>query len=181
MSLPFWRKRRAAADVRDQPHANPFEALRRQALNATPELARFDPATSGRSVYGALLDWGLDSGLATLVALDDGTASLYLSTGGGVIGGGFHGAVSEAAKRFVLSFEPLLESMAPDAIGEPPSAGESHLRALTTRGRLVAGGLTEELAGEQHPMSAPFRAAQALITELRTVSQREPGGAEGPP
>ena len=53
------------------------------ALEATSNLAGFDSSTPGRLVYGAIMDWSLDTGVATLFALEDGTASLSLSSGGG--------------------------------------------------------------------------------------------------
>jgi hypothetical protein len=49
------------------------------------------------------MDWSMDNGTATLVAYDDGTTSLYTSTGGGVIGAGSHGEVRDAAEAFEIA------------------------------------------------------------------------------
>jgi hypothetical protein len=49
------------------------------------------------TVWGVLMEMGYPEGWATLVALSDGTGSLYLSSGGGIIGGGFHEKVKKAA------------------------------------------------------------------------------------
>src|SRR2546430_10376917 len=42
-----------------------------------------------------LMDWNVGGSVATLVAFDDGTVSLYLSSGGGIIGAGAHARSEE--------------------------------------------------------------------------------------
>ena len=44
------------------------------------------------NVFGVVMDMTYPSGVATLVTFADGTASLYTSTGGGIIGGGSAGS-----------------------------------------------------------------------------------------
>lgn len=146
-----------------------FEGLRQQALGAPADWAGFSPAPAGRVVYGAVMDWGLDRGLATVFALEDGTGSLYLSSGGGVIGGQFHESVRQAVRTFIAAFEPFVETMAADAEGEPPPSGFTDLRALTLRGRLVVRAATDEFGSGRHPMSGVFHAGQAVITALRQI------------
>jgi hypothetical protein len=48
----------------------------------------------------AMMEIGTDRAVASIVAIADGTVSMYLSTGGGVIGAGEHEAVRAEAKRF---------------------------------------------------------------------------------
>lgn len=55
------------------------------------------PSAELPRVFGVIMDTTFASGTVTLVALADGTASLYASTGGGVIGGGAHERVAVAA------------------------------------------------------------------------------------
>lgn len=43
---------------------------------------------SGDSVHSVLMDWNVSNGTATVLAAADGTASVYLSSGGGFLGGG---------------------------------------------------------------------------------------------
>ena len=167
----FWR-RKATSRQPSSAAANPFDGLRSQALAATPKLAGWNPGPTGRRVFGAVLDWGLDRGLATVFALDDGTASLYLSSGGGVIGGGFHASVRLAALAFIASYEPFLDSMEIDPDGEVPPPGNTDLRALSLDGRRFARAATDVLGNGRHPMSAVFHAGQALIGELRATAER---------
>ena len=61
--------------------------LRGQILHAAPDDLGFF-ASEEHPVWGAVMDMAFPGGVATLVSLEDGTTSLYTSTGGGVIGGG---------------------------------------------------------------------------------------------
>jgi hypothetical protein len=54
---------------------------------------------SGDSVHSVLMDWHVTNGTATVFAAADGTASLYLSSGGGFLGGG-QNIRSYAMQRF---------------------------------------------------------------------------------
>ncbi len=145
--------------------SNPYQGLREQALKAA------DPG-SGRRVYGALMDWPVGSGMATLFVLADGTASLYLTSGGGVIGGQAHLAVREAGLRFLDTLEPLLQLFQRDPASAPlPPADLTDLRALTTEGRMVGRAPTQLLGAGRSPLSPAFHAAQAVIAELRKVAE----------
>jgi|HubBroStandDraft_6_1064221.scaffolds.fasta_scaffold97652_4 hypothetical protein len=118
----FGRKKTGPPEAVPEMARNPFDGLRRQALGTSAETAGFSPAPTGRVVYGAVMDWTLDRGLATLFGLEDGTGSLYLSSGGGVIGGGFHEPVRQAVRAFIVAFEPFVRTMTADADGEMPTA-----------------------------------------------------------
>ena len=68
---------------------------------------RHDPAEVGvpdDAPWGgalmAMMESGLPDGIATLVAIADGTVSIYFSTGASVIGAGEHAAVRGVAERF---------------------------------------------------------------------------------
>jgi hypothetical protein len=171
----FGRKKPPAPPQIPPTPPNAFAGLRHQALQATPELAGLSPVPA-RIIYGALLDWGLDQGgVATVFVLQDGSASLYLSSGGGIIGGGFHEPVRSAVRGFLLAFEPFLDTMLPDSDDAPPPSGYTDLRALTTRGRLVVRASTDDLGNRRHPMLDVFHAGQSVITALR---QHAPTGRE---
>ena len=147
--------------------SNPFVGLRLQALSTSAELAGFTQPPPGRTVYGGIMDWALERGLATVFTLENGTGSLYLSSGGGIIGGQFHEPVRRAVHAFVAAFEPFVSSMTPDADGAVPPGGYTDLRALTVEGRLVVRAPTDDLGNGRHPMWRVFHAGQAVITALR--------------
>src|SRR4051812_42040015 len=80
------RSRWNAWTVRRAEVAATAGALREQVLSRCllPARAQGDPD----AIRGVVMDWSLGGGLATLIAIDDGTVSLYLNPGGGVIGAG---------------------------------------------------------------------------------------------
>ena len=145
--------------------------LRRQILELTPEAAGFSPAAEGRTVYRAIMDWPVAGAVATVVALEDGTASIYLSSGGGVIGGDAHPAVAQAARTFILSLENYLPAMVDDPDGALPPAGMTDLRALTTNGLRSVRAPTAELGEFRHPLANAFHAGQNLLGALRQLAE----------
>src|SRR5689334_18418012 len=87
--------------------------LRDHALRATAEELDLAPTEARPRVWGALMELGYPTGIATLMALAEGTTSLYFSNGGGVIGAGEHGAVREAAEAFLDAVEARLADFPP--------------------------------------------------------------------
>ena len=174
----FWKRHKAADEP---PKGNPYGRLRRQILELPASIVGFDPPPEGRSVYGGIMDWPVAGAVATVVALEDGTASLYLSTGGGIVGGGAHPAVRQAARTFLLGFEQFLGGMVDDPEGDLPPEGLTDLRALTIAGRRSVRIPTQELAGFRHPMANVFHAGQSLLGALRQVSEGQGSPASPPP
>src|SRR5690242_18881160 len=74
--------------------------LRGRILHADPTELGFW-GSEGREVWGAVMDMAFPGGVASLVSLEDGTTSLYTSTGGSVICGGAHPSVVEATHAFL--------------------------------------------------------------------------------
>jgi hypothetical protein len=52
-------------------------------------------------VWGVVMEAGCPEAVATLLALSDGTVSLYFSSGGGMIGLGDHEEIANAAQRLI--------------------------------------------------------------------------------
>src|SRR6266496_5608660 len=82
----------------DSPH-EVFLRLRGQLLEVDPAELGLSPSPRLPRIWAMLMEMGLDTGTASLVAVADGTTSLHLSTGGGVIGGGEHQAVRRVSRR----------------------------------------------------------------------------------
>ena len=61
---------------------------------------------------GVVVDIPADGGgFATLIAMSEGTTSLYLSTGGGVIGAGQHPSVGAANRELRQTAQATLPSL----------------------------------------------------------------------
>src|SRR5689334_11853584 len=96
-----------------EPNDNPYMGLRGQVFAATLEQIGL-ATTSDEKPYAIVMDMGMGRGeTATLVSIIDGNASMYLSTGGGVIGGYAHATVREAATDFVNTGQSYFSKMNP--------------------------------------------------------------------
>jgi hypothetical protein len=169
-----FRKRSQSASRRAEDQVSGeqvFEGLRRQLLDLDPAEAGLDRFSAGHRVWGALLETGYPTATATLVALADGTTSLYLSTGGGIIGGGGHAQVAAATRSFLTVVEDHLGLLSPDKDSSVPVAGRVIVRALTHQGRYRAEAQEDDLGNGRHPLSAVFYAGHGVLTELREIDQ----------
>ena len=110
---------------------------------------------------------------ATLFALADGTTSLYLSNGGGVIGGQGHETVRTANASFINQANHSLEHLKPTDMFPIPEPAHTVFYVLTDSGILTGGALENDLGYDRHPLSPLFHAGHELITQLRLVSEAD--------
>ena len=143
-------------------------ALREMFLTLSPQDAGVTPPDTPLGVWAAAMDLSFANGTATLVTTIDGAASLYYSSGGGVIGGEAHDQVRAAAARFVAAVEqcsPHLPCGKPEAL---PAAGHVRFYAHSRSGLLRSAEVSEEaLSDNSHPLAPCFAAAHDVITQLR--------------
>ena len=142
--------------------------LRARLLLGTASEFSIEPAST---VWAVLMETGYAEAAATLVALGDGTASLYFSSGGGVIGGGPHPSISTPARRLVRLAGNHLSGMSPTSEFPLPTVGEVKFYVLTTNGVLTAEAAEEALGAGEHQLSPLFFAGHDVITGLRKVSE----------
>src|SRR5688500_6262255 len=76
-----------------------YRGLRKQILEVKPQAIGL-PANVDRPL-AVLVEMGCPGAAATLVAVADGTASLYFSNGGGMIGAGAYVPVQQAGANLV--------------------------------------------------------------------------------
>jgi hypothetical protein len=175
--LGLWlliRSRRPSGIAPSTPgRADVYPGLRSQALHGSRASFGLSEPASPSSPWGALMEIGMDNGTATLVALSDGNASLYLSTGGGYIGGIGHESVRTAAQRMVTVAAEFQGSMKAVKNSPPPKSGRVAFYALTDKGVLSAEALEEDLGNGRSPLSKLFFAGQDVITQYRLIDERK--------
>jgi hypothetical protein len=170
-----------ASPAGDSPAASPsFEGLRRQILELDPARVGLRQAPDGPLVWGVLMDTGYPQGVGTLVALADGTTSVYTS-GGGIIGGGAHPAVAAASQSFLAAVEHDLGHLTPDADDAVPGPDRVIIRALTYQGRYSAEAAADDLGDSRHQLSGVFRAGHSVVTQLRLLHENPPAGDQADP
>lgn len=158
-----------------------YTGLRRQALTLRPDQIGLTPGPDA-PIYGVIMETGYPDAVATFVCMGDGTTSLYLSTGGGILGAGDHESVRNACLRmlaitneYAADFIAACESADP---GFPlPGDGEVVFHLLTTEGVHDAAGLEEDLGEQRHPFSALFNNCHQVMGEMRMVDEALRGGA----
>ena len=150
-----------------EPPANVYTDLRTQALSQTP-------ATLGSSdsTVGVLMETGYPGAVVTLVAFVDGSASLYFSNGGGIIGAGQHERVAAAAQALVTIAARYLSSLTATAKYPLPGLGRTRFHVLTASGVLTAEAAQDDLGNNRLPLSPLFHAGHALIAEIRAIEER---------
>jgi hypothetical protein len=146
--------------------------LRDKALSVTAEDLKLAPTEARLNVWGILMELGYPQAIATLAVFADGTSSLYISTGGGVIGAGQHKPVREEAEKFLFVAQSHIEHFEP-ADGLPyPKAGRVRFYIRTFETTLTAEADAEELGSNHHKLGPLFHAGHAVITQMRLISER---------
>ncbi len=121
------------------------------------------------------MDWGVNNGTATVVAVADGTVSIYLSSGGGSLGGGQgHAAIREAGHKFLNLAKESLSKMQKTMEYPLPSKGQVYFYVRTSGGVFTARTSQEELNSRSHPLRSLGDAAQEIITKYRQIETAGP-------
>jgi hypothetical protein len=144
--------------------------LREQALRVSAEDLEIAPSERRPRVWGAIMELGYPTGIATLMSLAEGTTSLYFSNGGGVIGAGEHAGVRDAAEAFLDAVEAHLDAFPRVEATPAPRIGRVRLYVRTFEGTRGVEATDEELSESLHPLSAVFYAGHAVITAIREAN-----------
>ena len=119
-----------------------------------------------------LCDMGTTMGTLTLVAMADGSTSVYASYGSGLLGAGFRPPVAAATRALMLTVEHLLARFAPTnltTLPDLPGDDTVSILVLTYEGRRFASAALAEIADAAHPLAAVWRAIDAVLSQLRIV------------
>jgi hypothetical protein len=118
------------------------------------------------------MDWDVQNGTATVMSMADGSASVYLSSGGGFIGGKGIEAVRWAAQRAVSEATSLQLPEHSTTHFPLPGANEAVFYFLTDVGVFKLATNLQELSSQQHGLRKLWEAMQAVITEFRAWQAR---------
>lgn len=166
----FFRKSRKPAPTPEP--ASIYTQLREQILTTSPDKVGITRSQENPNVWGVLMETGLPDGAYTLVMLADGTTSLYLRQGGGMIGGGGHEVIAKATKARVMEAEMYYQEL-PQTTSYPlPSDGKVRFFFLTYSGTHTIEVDKEELGENKHRLSPLFLRCHDVITLLRAVDEQ---------
>jgi len=151
---------------------SPFEGLRDMAFTSTPEQLGLSLTSDKTIVYGVIMDWEMGGATATTVSYQTGDAGLYLSTGGGVIGGGQHQSVNSAAKQFVSLAQRFLDKTTITETTPLPSTDEVRFYLLTNKGVFVGQEQMKNFENHSSSWLKLFEEGNNVLTELRKSSEK---------
>lgn len=160
----------ASTQKKVDPNNNPYEDLRNMAFGATQEQIGVNIPSNETKIYGVIMDWDVGEGIATVVAFQSGDASVYLSSGGGVIGGSGHDNVKTAAIRFVNEAQKYLGNTKPTDTTPLPEKDMVNFYFLTNKGKYVG---QEDMANFENSSSKwldLFDIANNLMSEVRMTT-----------
>jgi hypothetical protein len=147
-----------------------YADLRTQALTGSRAAFGLDATSPDAPAWGVLMETGFPEGTATLVSMSDGSASLYFSGGGGVIGGSGHESVRRVAAAFVRLAGTQQAGMIATKAFPLPRTGRTVFYVLTDSGVFSADADENDLGEQRHTLSPLFYAGQEVITQLRLVA-----------
>lgn len=126
-------------------------------------------------VWAVVMEIEVSGETATLLGMADGTASLYISSGGGIIGGGDHEVVRAAAQGLVAvaqhadmaEAEPVLDDL------PYPSPGSVRFYFRSGAGTCTVEVTEEEVADPTHSLHDVFASGHRLLEKLRLAVQAQ--------
>jgi len=117
------------------------------------------------------MDWDVGGGIATLSSYATGDASMYLSSGGGMIGGGQHEKVSTAAKAFVDKAETYLANTSKTEATPLPDKDCVRFYLLTNKGRFSVQEHLQKFDNNSSAWLPLFEEGNKVIAELRVLQK----------
>ena len=157
------RKDYAVADV--------YQGLRQQVLDLDPTQFGLDSSSSNR-VWGILMETGYPEAVVTLVAIADGTVSLYFSNGGGIIGVGQHEEPRKAGLALLSTAPAFLQQLKRTEDFPLPEEGHTLFYFMTYDGIFTADAVEDDLGNDRSPLSPLFYKAQDVITQARLADAK---------
>ncbi|WP_020407994.1 hypothetical protein [Hahella ganghwensis] len=146
--------------------------LRRMLFSLKSSELGVNPRNFPFFVWGVVMETGLTDGdYYTLAVLADGTVSLYVSNGGGIIGAGSHESVRSSAGRFLVYSEEFFDRGEVTTSYPPPSDNQVNFYFLTDEGNYMYSSPTVALSEGEDPLSLLFLAGHSVISELSEVAE----------
>lgn len=142
--------------------------LRRLALNTPP----FDPTARADEPYAVITEFLQGETVVTMSAFATGDASIYFSTGGGIIGLVGKPDVAALARQAVADIAGLASRLDRSDALDPPGQGEFCFYVLTPGGRRVCRVHASGTAQKDGPEVQLIRSTGALLTKIREVSAK---------
>jgi hypothetical protein len=153
-----------------------FTGLREQLFRSDPATLAPAEDSASSNVIGVVMESRLGDGSYLVYGLRDGSASLYLSSGGGWLGGHEKPRIHAAAKNLVAVAAPFAHQFPLVHEYPIPAAGKVRFSFFMTEG--IRAAETDEAEFEHHrgELYPVFAAAQEIVSGFRELADEETGG-----
>ena len=146
-----------------------YSRLRYHALTIQREQVGIPTPPPDSPVWAVLMETGHPKVTETLALVSDGTSSVYMSDGDGVIGGHGYENVRKANAEFMRLANLAWHHFQPTEAFSIPQVGYTVFYARTDAGVLVCGGTQESLIRGEHVLSELFQAGHEALTQLHII------------
>jgi hypothetical protein len=140
------------------------------------------PHVPPRAIQSVIMDFHVDHGTVTVVASIDGAASLYISSGGGFLGGSQrYPSIREAALHAVSLATTMQCHFEPTETSALPPLGDVTFYVTSGVGVRMAVASQARLRAAADPLAGLGGAMQRIVTEYRLHFPRRPPSPAPPP
>jgi hypothetical protein len=158
--------------------AENYVLLRDMVFTMRPEAIGIIAPHKPEDIWGVVMEQAYPEALVTLVALADGSVSLYFSNGGGIIGMGSHARPQRAAQALLAAAPEFRQHCQPTTKYPLPQKNHVHFYLFTHHATLTAEAREQDLLRDHNPLSPLFHKAHELITEIRLIDEKQEGKHE---
>lgn len=145
-----------------------YLGLRNLALSKASAEKEQPSKTDPNDPLAVLMDMSLTPRTVTVVAYADGTASIYMSNGGGFLGGGQkYASIREAAHKMLATAHQLQSKMQITKQFPLPEKGEITFYLVTTGGVYTVRAPRAKMGKKTQPLTELFAAGEEIITQYR--------------
>ncbi len=119
-----------------------------------------------------LMETGYPEAVATLVAVADGSSSLYFSDGSGIIGAGEYQEVRDQVLELLKIAQQHLGEMHAVTVFPLPKENHTRFYVVTGNGIYSEEALEESLGLEKHALSPVLHKGHQLIVHIRAAEEQ---------
>ncbi len=150
---------------------NIYLDLRKMAFSTTTEQLELTDLSNDK-VFGLITEMYMNPGTSTIVAYLSGDASIYLSTGGGFIGGGNHEDVNKKVREIIDQIDKFKINAEKIENAELPKANEVYFNFLTKNGVYQIKENINDIMNEKSDYTELFNEVNKIMTLIRIKSER---------
>jgi len=150
---------------------NIYSDLRKMAFSTTTEQLELTDLSDDK-VFGLITEMAMHPGTSTIVGYLSGDASIYLSTGGGFIGGGSHEDINLKVREIIDQIQKFSKKAHKIEIAELPKENEINFNFLTKKGVYQIKVNIKEIMNEKSEYTDLYKEVDKIMTLIRIKSER---------